>query len=142
MQSVSSRVWNHVVVSISNDDNHYTMGTTKYTAYALERLSTVVRRRSWLLLTVDESTAAVGKQGVTNEWRSTTKKGREQIQTILLVLCEMQPISYRIWTRISVSIYYDDNQYITGTSKWFNRIFPQSDFHWLPLEIHWILELD
>ena len=27
MQSVSSRIWTRVAVSISNDDNHYTMGT-------------------------------------------------------------------------------------------------------------------
>ena len=26
MQSVSSRIWTHVAVSISYDDNHYTMG--------------------------------------------------------------------------------------------------------------------
>ena len=29
MQSVSSRVWTCVTVSISYDDNHYTMGTSK-----------------------------------------------------------------------------------------------------------------
>ena len=28
MQSVSSRIWTHVAVSISYDDNHYTMGTS------------------------------------------------------------------------------------------------------------------
>ena len=27
MQSVSSRIWTHVAVSISYDDNHYTTGT-------------------------------------------------------------------------------------------------------------------
>ena len=27
MQSVSSRIWTRVAVSISYDDNHYTMGT-------------------------------------------------------------------------------------------------------------------
>ena len=27
MQSVSSRIWTRVTVSISYDDNHYTMGT-------------------------------------------------------------------------------------------------------------------
>ena len=35
----------------------------------------------------------------------------------LLVLCEMQSTSSRIWTRIAVSISYDDNHYTTGTSK-------------------------
>ena len=35
----------------------------------------------------------------------------------VLVLCEMQSVSSRIWTRIVVSISYDDNHYTTGTSK-------------------------
>ena len=30
MQSVSSRIWTHVAVSISYDDNHYTTGTSRY----------------------------------------------------------------------------------------------------------------
>ena len=30
MQSVSSRIWTRVVVSIFYDDNHYTTGTSKY----------------------------------------------------------------------------------------------------------------
>ena len=29
----------------------------------------------------------------------------------------MQPVSSRIWTRVAVSISYDDNHYTTGTSK-------------------------
>ena len=29
----------------------------------------------------------------------------------------MQPVSSRIWTRVAVSIFYDDNHYTTGTSK-------------------------
>ena len=32
----------------------------------------------------------------------------------LLVLCEMQSVSFRIWTRVAVSISYDDNHYTTG----------------------------
>ena len=28
MQSASSRIWTHVAVSISYDDNHYTTGTS------------------------------------------------------------------------------------------------------------------
>ena len=35
----------------------------------------------------------------------------------LLVLCEMQSFSSRIWTRVVVSISYDDNHYTTGTSN-------------------------
>ena len=30
MQSASSRIWTHVAVSISYDDNHYTTGTTSH----------------------------------------------------------------------------------------------------------------
>ena len=28
----------------------------------------------------------------------------------------MQPVSSKIWTRVAVSISYDDNHYTTGTS--------------------------
>ena len=34
----------------------------------------------------------------------------------VLVLCEMQSVSPRIWTRIAVFISYGDNDYTTGTS--------------------------
>ena len=34
----------------------------------------------------------------------------------VLVLCEMQSLSSRIWTCVSVSISYDNNLYTTGTS--------------------------
>ena len=34
----------------------------------------------------------------------------------VLVLCEMQSVSSRIWTRVAVSISFDDNDYTTGTS--------------------------
>ena len=36
---------------------------------------------------------------------------------MVLVLREMQSVSSRIWTRVAVSISYDDNHYTTGTSK-------------------------
>ena len=35
----------------------------------------------------------------------------------ILVLCEMQSVSSRFWTRVAVSISYDDNHYSTGTFK-------------------------
>ena len=35
----------------------------------------------------------------------------------VLVLCEMQSVRSRIWTRIAVSIYYNNNHYTTGTSQ-------------------------
>ena len=34
----------------------------------------------------------------------------------VLVLCEMQLMSSKIWTRVAVSISYVDNHYTTGTS--------------------------
>ena len=34
----------------------------------------------------------------------------------VLVLCEMQSVSSRFWTRVAVSISCDDNHYTTGTS--------------------------
>ena len=30
----------------------------------------------------------------------------------------MQSVSSRIWTRVAVSIFYDDKDYTTGTSTW------------------------
>ena len=33
MQSVSSKIWTRLAVSISNDDNHYTMGTATILKY-------------------------------------------------------------------------------------------------------------
>ena len=35
---------------------------------------------------------------------------------MVLVLCEMQSVSSRIWTRVTVSISYDANYYTTGIS--------------------------
>ena len=34
----------------------------------------------------------------------------------VLMLCEMQSVSSRIWTRVAESISYDDNHYTMGTS--------------------------
>ena len=44
MQSVSSRVWTRVAVSISYDDNHYTTGTSKTVtdSVLLYKLATIV----------------------------------------------------------------------------------------------------
>ena len=44
MQSVSSRIWTRVVVSISNDDNHYTTGNLcRYYLIPYNSLADVVR---------------------------------------------------------------------------------------------------
>ena len=42
-----------------------------------------------------------------------------------LVLCEMLSVSSRIWTRIAVSISYNDNHYPTGTSINSHKIWLQ-----------------
>ena len=34
--------------------------------------------------------------------------------------CEMQSVSSRIWTRVAVSISYDDNDYTTGYYMFFS----------------------
>ena len=36
----------------------------------------------------------------------------------VLVLCEMQSVSSRIWTRVAVFISYDDNHYTTGSWRY------------------------
>ena len=46
----------------------------------------------------------------------------------VLVLCEMQSVSSRIWTRVTVSISYDDNHYTTGTSNQFTDL-KSNKFH-------------
>ena len=47
----------------------------------------------------------------------------------VLVLCEMQSVSSRIWTRVAVSISYDDNYYTTGTST-LHRVFMMNWIVW------------
>ena len=52
----------------------------------------------------------------------------------VLVLCEMQSVLSRIWTRVAVSISYDDNIYTTGTSK--DNHDPHSNIiAWLNVEL-------
>ena len=41
----------------------------------------------------------------------------------VLVLCEMQSVSSWIWTRVVVSIFYEDNHYTTGTSFMYIYIY-------------------
>ena len=47
----------------------------------------------------------------------------------VLVLCEMQSVSSRIWTRIAVFISYGDNDYTTGTSMVVDNLILSLDFH-------------
>ena len=57
----------------------------------------------------------------------------------VLVLCEMQSVSSRIWTRIAVLISYGDNDYTTGTSdnnlKWWQ--FTHPIFIYIYIYIFW-----
>ena len=49
MQSVSSRIWTRVVVSISYDDNHYTTGTSLIICYNIWKafdLKQTIRKKS------------------------------------------------------------------------------------------------
>ena len=46
MQLVSSRIWTRVAVSISYDDNHYSMGDEEYSFIAITPRSTVAPRGS------------------------------------------------------------------------------------------------
>ena len=41
----------------------------------------------------------------------------------VLVLCEMQSVSFRLWTRVAVSMSYDDNHYTTGMLAIIPRVF-------------------
>ena len=45
----------------------------------------------------------------------------------VLVLCEMQSVSSRIWTRVAVSISYDDNHYTTGIFLFYKSYFVWDD---------------
>ena len=44
----------------------------------------------------------------------------------VLVLCEMQSVSSRIWTRVAVFISYDDSNYTTATSQTTITITPRA----------------
>ena len=45
----------------------------------------------------------------------------------VLVLCEMQSVSSRVWTCVTVSISYDDNHYTTGTPPLHDYFYPSHD---------------
>ena len=47
----------------------------------------------------------------------------------VLLLCEMQSVSSRIWTRVAEFISYDDNYYTTGTSFFFRCLPPDRSWH-------------
>ena len=58
----------------------------------------------------------------------------------VLVLCEMQSVSSRIWTCVTVSISYDNKHYTTGTS--YKSVHAEIHMHrnfdrWDIIEIYW-----
>ena len=138
MQSVTSRIWTRVAVSISYNDNDYTTGTSIYVevdsqrqaeniiktktfhmskcrAYLHEKLNTskgVIRSRELALATEDEIASALGKQGVTNIKRISIRKGEQWIQTNTYILTFDKP-----WTSKEVKIgYYLESQAVCPSS--------------------------
>ena len=55
----------------------------------------------------------------------------------VLVLYEMQSVSSRIWTRVAVSISYDDNHYTTGTYKCWYAMKPKQPTKPHRIKIAW-----
>ena len=105
MQSVSSRIWTRVAVSISYDDNNYTTGTTitglnSESSFSYTSCLTKAEEPSLLYYLPIAGGRIIGFIPFPR----------------VLVLCEMQSVSSRIWTRVAVFISYDDNNYTTGTT--------------------------
>ena len=55
------------------------------------------------------------------------------------MLCEMQSVSSRIWTRVAVSISYDDNDYTTGTDEGY--MYPFLHSYILPKYFNWLTNI-
>ena len=105
MQSVSSRTWTRVAVSISYDDNHYTTSTS------ITGLNSEFSFSLTSCLTKAEEPSLPCYLPI--PWGRII--GFIPFPRVL-ELCEMQSVSSRFWTRVAVSISYDDNHYTTGTS--------------------------
>ena len=108
MQSVSSRIWTRIVVSISCDDNHY---TTSIVIYEMLLFLGCNPSNCW------ETSCPTKAEELSLPYYLLIAGGRI-IGFIpfsrILVPCEMQSVSSRIWTRIVVSISCDDNHYTTS----------------------------
>ena len=118
MQSVSSMIWTRVAVSISDDDNHCSTGTSV--------------GRIWHKAIFKRSLTGLNSEYSFSKTSCLTKAEELSLSYYLpiaggrligfipfprvLVLFEMQSVSSRIWTRVAVSISYDDNHYSTDTS--------------------------
>ena len=103
MQLALSRIWTRVAVSISYNDNHYTTGT------ALTGLNSEFSF---------SETSRLTKAEEPNLSYYLPIAGGRIIGFIpfprVLVLCEIQLALPRIWSRVAVSISYDDSHYTTG----------------------------
>ena len=97
MQSVSSRIWTRVAVSNSYDDNDYTTGSS------ITGLNSEFSFSKTSCLTKAEEPGLSYYLPIA---------GGRIIGFIpfprVLVLCEMQSVSSRIWTRVAVSNSYDN----------------------------------
>ena len=82
MLSVSSRIWTHVTVSISYDDNHYTMGTSK---------NIVV----WAYLKQGNSRAE-WREGCDQNIESRSSTGLDKVHRQQVDLCSGQVVSKRL----------------------------------------------
>ena len=89
MQSVSSRIWTRVAVSISYDDNHNTTGTSIL-------LKVLNREKNIWIELKNNGICAFHSFMYSSFWNSGNYPN--------------------IWTRVTVSISYDDNHYTMGTS--------------------------
>ena len=129
MQSVLSRNWTRITVSISCEYNHYTTGTsirsmilfTNPSARAGYDTRSIFKRS----LTGLNSEFSFSKTSCLTKAEEPSLSyylpiaGGRIIRFIpfprVLVLCEVQSVSSRIWTRVVMSNSCDDNNYTTGT---------------------------
>ena len=126
MQSVRSRIWTRVAVSISCDDNHYTTGTSIFSQPL--RSGEIWHKVNFC----KRSLTGLNSEFFFSLTSCLTKAEKRSLPYYLLiaggritgfipfpsilVLCEMQSVRSRIWTRVAVSISCDNNNYTTGTS--------------------------
>ena len=85
MQSVSSRIWTRVTVSASNDDNHYTTGTSQ--RYLVQIMLTTCWVWVWVLF-----------NGIS------TSVSHLRVR---LVLSSMQVLEFNVWVSLKCFIIFD-----------------------------------
>ena len=129
IESASCMTWNRVTVSISFDDNHYGKDTSKADAYIIFTNPTAragydtrsVFKRSLTGLNSEfpspslvalprlkyQSALLFTHSRRENNWIHTFPKGISAMWNAISLV--------QVWTRVAVSISYDDNHYTTGT---------------------------